>query len=309
MKNFLGLGLGLDLHIGADLNPLKQFAQQSGGQFQYAFASLQANSHDLLWMRESQEKVIKKLDDFFSLFPHLHGKFALHHTMLNMAGNLDDYPKDEIVNFTNRLTRLFKFRWINEDLGIWFLKGKKTPYPFPPFLTHKSLDLCVKNIKWYQDHLEAPLLVEYPGYSEGSSFPIGPLNQIDFFSEVIKKANAFWTLDTGHVLGSVYSTSKKLEVEIERLPLSLCREIHLSGSAIINNEFLDLHHGVLIPEQLELLRLLRHKVPNLFGVCYEDPKFTPNGELIPKALPLFTELSKEIKIWKQNSMNFCTTAV
>jgi uncharacterized protein (UPF0276 family) len=309
MKNFLGLGLGCDLHLESDLNSLKQFARHSGGQFQYAFASLQANSHDLLWKRESQEIMIRRLDDFFSLFPHLHGKFALHHTMLNMAANLEDYPKENIVAFTNRLARLFKFRWVNEDLGIWFLKGKRVPYPFPPFLNHKSLDLCVKNIKWYQDHLEVPLLVEYPGYSEGSSFSIGQLNQLDFFSEVIKKAEAYWTLDTGHVLGSIYSSSNKLEVEIEKLPLALCREIHLSGSSIVNNEFLDLHHGVLLPEQIELLRSLRYRLPNLWGVCYEDPKFTASGDLIPKALPLYTELLKEIKLWKQNSMNFSTTAV
>ena len=310
MKNFLGLGIGIDLQWGMNLSSLREFARHSGGHFQYSFVSLQANSHDLLWNKESQNNVIKHLDDFFSCFPHLYNKLALHHTMLNMAGNMKDYPRELIINFTNLLIKHFGFRWVNEDLGIWYLNGKKTAYPFPPFLNQQSRELCVENIKWYQDYLRAPLLVEFPGYSEGSSFAIGEMNQIDFFVEVVNKSNCFWTLDTGHLLGSLYSEGKNLEsLNLKDLPLSLCREIHLSGSAIVNGEFLDLHHGIIMPEQMQLLRLLRGKCENLWGVCYEDPKFTFDGQLLPKALPQFNELLKEINIWKQLYTTYSTIVV
>ena len=54
------------------------------------------------------------------------------------------------------------------------------------------------------------------------------------------------------------------------LPLSRCLELHLSGCEIRDGALLDLHHGILLDEQIELLDRLIDLCPNLVGVTYED---------------------------------------
>ena len=69
------------------------------------------------------------------------------------------------------------------------------------------------------------------------------------------------------------------------LPLANAFEIHLSGCSVVGDRFVDAHHGVLLDAQLELLRRLLPRCPNLRLVTYEDPRFTDAGELIPAARP------------------------
>ena len=60
---------------------------------------------------------------------------------------------------------------------------------------------------------------------------------------------------------------------------------------------MDYHHGVLMDEQLELLRRLLPLCPNLKAITYEDPKFDDAGELVPASLAGFQALRTLVAGW------------
>ncbi len=198
---------------------------------------------------------------------------GLHHTALNLAAS-SQHRREELLPFTNALIRRYQLRWVNEDLGFWSLRGRPLPYPLPPLLTDDGLAVCVRNCLECVEELEAPLLVEFPGFSEGWSVCKGDWDAYDFFREVVEQSGAACTLDTGHLLSWRLRQGHRgpaLLEGLERLPLEHCFEVHLSGVNIRGDAFYDTHDGRLIDEQLMLLQALQRLCPNLNLVTFEDP--------------------------------------
>jgi hypothetical protein len=86
---------------------------------------------------------------------------------------------------------------------------------------------------------------------------------------------------------------------IDALPLERCRELHLSGCQIVNGKFRDLHHGVLLDEQLELTEYLLARCPNLLGVSYEDPMYREDGQLVERSRRNYGRLSALVDAWRR----------
>jgi uncharacterized protein (UPF0276 family) len=151
----------------------------------------------------------------------------------------------------------------------------------------------VRNTAEVQARLPVPLLVEFPGFSEGNSLVLGTMHAYDFFRRVVEETGSPATLDVGHLLSYQWLRGRRREAmydELDRLPLDHCFEIHLSGCSIVGGRFHDAHHGVLLDEQLELLGRLGPRCSNLRAVTYEDPKFDGDGALIPEAVAGFEHL-------------------
>ena len=305
-----GFGLGMDLpweegnltqEASGRWGPsarLRNFLEASAMGFDYFFFSFQAKAFDLLFNDERIEEYFDVFDQIFALLPEGAPK-ALHHTFLNMATLEKDYPRERIAEITNLLVARYGLKWVNEDLGLWSLKGKMLPYPLPPVLNDLGLKACIENVSFYQERLSCPLFVEFPGFSEGSSFFIGKRNAFEFFGDVIRETGADCVLDTGHILSYQWwignGGERMLEGLDALLPFENCREIHLSGCSIVNGKFIDFHHGVIMDEQLVLLDFLIERCPNLIGVTYEDPILDLGGKLIAKALPNFERLRARMR--------------
>ncbi|WP_202804198.1 DUF692 family multinuclear iron-containing protein [Pleurocapsa sp. PCC 7319] len=277
---------------------LKHFFNLYRQDFNYIFLAFQPRGRSLL----HAEDYFAAYDQFFSTFEHGHQRVrALHHTLLNL-GSIEHYDKAQIVEFTNLLINRYQFMWIVEDLGIWSLHGKSLPYPLPPFLTQDGLNSCIENVKTYQNELHVPLCVEFPGFTEGNSFYIGDLDAFDFFAEVSRATGCPVTIDVGHILSYQWLHGRygKRQIEgLERLPLDHCFELHLSGCSIVNGKFRDLHNGILMDEQLEVLEYLLDNCPNLKAVTYEDPRFTRDGYIIPRAQKNYEILKMTVADWAE----------
>ena len=292
----VGLGVGLDMHLGApigfDTNGKPQprvhrFLNRHAADFATAFFSWQPRGRGRLDLQDyeaSFNALLKGAPDYQAL--------GLHHTRLNLAAPPDN-DQDELLAFTNALIRRFGFDWVNEDLGLWSVDGKPMPYPLPPYLTEAGLDQCVANCRFWQTHLEAPLLVEFPGFSDGISLSVGHIDAYDFFREVVIESGSPCTLDLGHLISWRWRLGHRGEglfADLDRLPLNHCFEVHMSGCLVSGERWVDAHHGVLRHEQLTLLERLLPRLPNLRVVTYEDPKFDEQGALPDKALPGFEAL-------------------
>lgn len=308
----IGLGVGLDMTWGNNngyvfneqsqswgVAPATQkFFEEYADEFSYSFSSLQP----MPGCGMSANQYLSAFRKFFDLSNRESLK-SLHHTFLNL-GTLETYCKRELFDFTNTLLDELNISWLNEDVGIWSIRGKSLPYPLPPILTKEGLAVTVKNVKEANSALIAPLLLEFPGFIEGSGFFIGKMNAYDFFYELINRTQNAMTLDTGHILGYQWLRGLRgddLFVDLDRLPLDHVFEIHLSGCGIINDKFHDFHHGVLLDEQIALLEILLKKCLNLKAITYEDPKFKTDGSLLPAAKNNFDRMVSLTSNWKSEN--------
>lgn len=223
----------------------------------------------------------------------------LHHTALNF-GAPRPYDRSAIYAFTNELHRHLGFGWVNEDIGIWSHNGLPMPYPLPPLLVAESIGPTADSLIEAKQALAPRLHLEFPGFSGEYSIVVGRMDAYDWFREVAERADVAVTLDIGHLLSYRWLLGHRGEAlygGLERLPLSHCREIHLSGCEVKQELFLDLHHGILMDEQIELLDRLIELCPNLQGVTYEDPALDAFGRLPPKAVANVDRLRDRVNRW------------
>jgi uncharacterized protein (UPF0276 family) len=299
----LGLGVGLDLRWGGDdgiaYDPLRgemisdkvvRFLEEHRSAFGHLFVSWQPKDRGKLAARN----YYAAYDDLFGRVGEHYAVRALHHTALNLAA-IEPYERSALLAMTNDLIGRYRLAWVNEDLGLWSLNGKPLPYPLAPFFTEAGLRAAIANTREVSARLDAPLLIEFPGFSQGTAFFIGELHAYDFFRAVAEEADVAVTLDTGHLLSYQWLLGKRSDElfgDLQRLPLARCFEIHLSGCAIREDRFFDLHRGPLLTEQLELLRRLLDVCPNARAVTYEDPTFDAEGKLSMECVPALDELHR-----------------
>jgi len=282
------LGVGMDLSWGSGFvhdpgrgdvasEGVVAFLRRHAADFGHLFVSWQPRDRGELDARD----YFPAFDDLFSRAGDGYPLRALHHTALNL-GALEAYDRGPLLDLTRALVERYRFAWVNEDVGLWSIHGKPLPYPLPPYLSRGGLEATIRNVREVSAALPVPLLAEFPGFSAGSALAVGDLHAYDFFRVLAEEADVPVTLDTGHLLSYQWLRGRRgpaLLEELERLPLGHCFEIHLSGCAIRGDRFLDLHHGILLGEQLELLRRLLDVCPNARAVTYEDPVFDAAGEL------------------------------
>lgn len=299
----LGLGVGVDLpwgskSIGFDSTtggPTSRLAAYLGHErYAYLMFSFQPRGHSSL-----------DVQTYLPAYERLRActrpgtPLVFHQTTLNF-GAAHDYDRSAIYAFTNALHRHLDFRWVVEDVGIWSQHGIPMPYPLPPFFTEQSLERTVQSLCEAKAALAPRLQLEFPGFTDGYTIVVGQMDAYDWFREAADRADVAVTLDVGHLLSYRWlqgHTGDALYGGLDRLPLDRCREIHLSGCAVRRGRFLDLHHGILLDEQLVLLDRLLGRCPNLEGVTYEDPAIDSKGNLPPKAVPNVTRLRERVDRW------------
>lgn len=302
-----GLGVGLDLPWGSPFGLVRDPVRGDGPSARTR-AYLEQGKGWTHFFASWQPRNRNRLDpkDYFKAFDAVFGLLdpgcirALHQTTFNLAGAAP-YDRARVVDFTNALIDRYDLQWVNEDLGIWSLGGCQLPYPLPPYPTDAGLDIAIANTRFVMDRLIAPLLVEFPGFSEGTNVLNGPWHAYDFFRELIDQTGTPVTLDTGHLLSYQWLRGKRGEAmfdELDRLPLDACFEIHMSGCQIVGDRFVDAHHGVLLDEQLRLLSILLEKCPNVRAITYEDPRFDADGALIKRAIPGWEALQQVVAQWQ-----------
>jgi uncharacterized protein (UPF0276 family) len=282
------IGFGFDPERGDVVEDrVVRFLCRHAGDFAHLFVSWQPRSRSRLDPRE----YFAAYDDLFSRIPPFAPR-ALHQTAFNL-GALEPYDRGLVADFTDALAERYGFAWVNEDLGLWSIRGRPLPYPLPPYLTPSGLRAAVHNVAEVQRRLSIPLLVEFPGFADGTSLTIGKMHAYDFFRCVVEESGSPATLDVGHLLSYQWLRGHRGEAlfaDLDRLPLDHCFEIHLSGCAMVDGRFLDAHHGVLLDEQLDLLLRLAPRCPHLRAVTYEDPRFDDEGTLLPETASSFARL-------------------
>jgi uncharacterized protein (UPF0276 family) len=300
----LGLGVGMDLPWGQAVGfdpaaegpsaKVRAFLERHRGEFAYLVFSFQPRDAGLI----TAERYVPAYERLLGLLP-AGLPVAFHQTTLNL-GAVGAYDRKPAYEFTNQLASRFGFRWVVEDIGIWSLAGIPMPYPLPPYLTDDALEAVVANVADAAARLRCPLHIEFPGFTDGMAVVAGRMDAYTWFRHLAERADAHVTIDVGHVLSYRWllgHRGRQLYDGLDRLPLAQCRELHLSGCTVHRDRFLDMHHGVLLDEQIELCELLLEGCPNLIAVTYEDPQYGPDGALIRKSLRNLERLRELVEQW------------
>lgn len=302
-----GLGAGLDL----PWDGLTGFGSSSQGDELVAGTRAFLQRHaagfsHLFFSWQPRDRAAPRLEDYapswdalFSLLPR-ETPCALHHTALNLA-SLMPCDRAPLLAFTTALCERYGLRWVNEDVGFWSLDGRAVPYPLPPLLTDDGLSATIANTRQCQRGLPVPLVLEFPGFSQGASVVVGDLHAYDFFRSLAEETEAPVTLDVGHLLSYQWwrgLRGEDLFTELERLPLEHCFELHLSGCEIVGERFIDAHHGALLEQQFRLTSVLMARCPNLRAITYEDARFDRRGVLTDSNQEAWERLQQLVVGWE-----------
>ncbi|MFE4670497.1 DUF692 family multinuclear iron-containing protein [Streptomyces sp. NPDC056716] len=299
-----GLGVGMDLPWGAPIgfdpadpgpnSRVRAFLARHAAEYAYFVFAFQPRGPVPLQASRYLEPYRRLVEQLPRDMP-----IGLHQTMLNL-GTVETYDREPIYEFTNELHRHFDFAWVVEDLGMWSLGGIPMPYPLPPYLIAENVPNVAANMAEANERLAPRLRVEFPGFTDGVTVAVGDIDAYEFFRRVAVAGGVEVTLDVGHLLSWRWWRGERgagLYGDLHLLPLEQCRELHLSGSAISRGRFLDLHHGVLLEEQLVLTELLLERCPNLEAVTYEDPNYDRDGVLVPKSTDGLLRLREMVDQW------------
>lgn len=292
-----GLGLGMDLPwrgpygiVGEAIAPRTlAFLERHGYRFASAFVSWQPRDRGV----PRPEHVFGPWDAFFAQVPH--AARCLHQTALNLAA--ERYDRAPVIALTNALIARYGFAWVNEDLGYWSADGWPLPYPQAPPLTDAAVAHCAAVCAEVDAALDAPLVVEFPGYE---AVPEGPLDAYDAFRRIVEASGCACNLDTGHLLTWRWLNGHRGDAllgDLDRLPLDRTVEIHCAGVAIHGDQLIDAHHGVLADVQLRLVEALMERCPGLRLVTYEDPRFDEDGGLPPRGEASLEALEALVSRW------------
>jgi uncharacterized protein len=302
-----GLGAGLDLPwdglTGFGSSPqgdalvagTRAFLERHVADFSHLFVSWQPRDR----AAPQLEDYVPSWDGLFALLPR-EMPCALHHTALNLA-SLMPCDRGALLAFTTELCERYGLQWVNEDVGFWSLDGRAVPYPLPPLLTDDGLSATITNTRECQRGLPVPLVLEFPGFSQGTSVVVGDLHAYDFFHALAEETEAPVTLDVGHLLSYQWwrgLRGEDLFADLERLPLEHCFELHLSGCEIVGETFIDAHHGSLLEEQVQLTGVLMGRCPNLRAITHEDPRFDRRGVLTDSNQRSWERLQQLVVGWE-----------
>ncbi len=302
-----GLGVGLDLPWDGKTGfgtsprgdvlaePVRTYFTRHAHAWSHAFVSWQPRDRAAPRLAD----YAPAWDDLFSTLPPEVPR-ALHHTALNLA-SLVPTDRQPLLDFTSELCERYQLKWVNEDVGFWSVDGRAVPYPLPPLLTDDGLAATIANTQACQRALPVPLVLEFPGFSDGASVVMGRLHAYDFFRRLAEGTDAPVTLDVGHLLSYQWWRGIRGEAlfdELERLPLSHCFELHLSGCELVGDRFIDAHHGSLLEEQYALTTRLMERCPNLRAITFEDPRLDERGELTERSARSWHRLQGLVAAWQ-----------
>ena len=300
----MGLGVGFDLPWGRpvgfqyETNQVGENTQKFLQRYQHFFHYLMYSFQPKGMCQLEVETYLPAYQNLISLMPR-DTPVVFHQTTLNL-GSLTPYDRTNVFSFTNSVASVLNVVWVVEDIGIWSMNGLPMPYPLPTPMTNSTVPLISGAICTAAESLQSPLSVEFPGFTDGASIILGDLDAYDWFRLVTADTGAQVTLDVAHLLSWRWLRGFRqndLYADLDHLPLELVRDLHLSGSAIAKGRFLDLHHGVLLDEQLRMTERLMELCPNLSGITYEDPKYVRDGEIFPPAEKNFLRLVELVDEW------------
>jgi hypothetical protein len=189
---------------------------------------------------------------------------------------------------------------VSEDVGLWPIQGKP-PNATGPRLNQEGLWAAIRHARVVRAGLEVPLLVDFPGFATSPGVHEGPIHAYDFFRSVAEEADVAVAFDTAKLLAYQWERDRRgadLFGELEKLPLSRCFEIQVSGRDGRSGRSFGGPSEALFEAQLGMLERLAPLCPNVRVIAYEGPLLDPTGEVANATIEGFARLREAVASWR-----------
>jgi uncharacterized protein (UPF0276 family) len=305
------LGIGVDLQWDQDPGLVKD--PDRGDVVSDAVVALleehAANARHLSICWQPRRRIHVEARDYFPAYDDLFGRIgdrfasrALRHTALSRRA-VEAYRRGELLEVTNALVDRYGFGWVSEDVGLWPIQGKP-PAATGPRLNQEGLWAAIRHARVVRAGLEVPLLVDFPGFATSTAVHEGPIHAYDFFRSVAEEADVAVAIDTAKLLAYQWQCDKRgadLFGELDKLPLSRCFEIHVSGRDGKSGRSFEGPSEALFDAQLGFLERLAPVCPNVRVIAYEGALFEPSGEIAKATIDGFVRLRGAVAAWRASS--------
>lgn len=144
-------------------------------------------------------------------------------------------------------TDLMDFQLMNDLLWRYespFLGMHALAYDNDVRVVDNLLDHMVSIFVEIKDKLNIPLIIENMDFSKAYTYETTILETVrpEFITELIDKTDLCMLLDTSHALVSAYQLGIDIYDYLERLPLEMIKEIHITGSFLSKADgYIDIH--------------------------------------------------------------------
>jgi len=206
---------------------------------------------------------------------------AMHGVSLSL-GSPEGLDADYLAEL-KALARRIDPLWVSDHLCWTRVGGFATHDLLPLPYTQEALDTCVANLKYAQDVLERPLLVENP--SSYVTFSKSTMSEWAFLAELSRETGCYLLLDVNNVwVSSANHGFDPLEF-LHGIPADRVRQIHLAGhSAGLEGMLIDTHDAPVCGAVWQLYA----RAVERFGAC---ATMIERDDAIPPLPELLAELA------------------
>lgn len=137
------------------------------------------------------------------------------------------------------LTKITKTPWVSDHLCWGRLPGAHFHDLLPLPYTKEVIDYVAERAKIVQDYLELPFALE--NLSSYVAFRQDQMNEWDFYSAVVEKADIYMMLDVNNIYVSSRNHGFDPLTYVNNIPLERVLQIHLAGHSDHGTHVIDTH--------------------------------------------------------------------
>lgn len=173
----------------------------------------------------------------------------VQHGVSLAIGSPDPLDFDYLKRLKN-LTKITKTPWVSDHLCWGRLPGAHFHDLLPLPYTKEVIDYVAERARIIQDYLELPFALEnlssYVGYKADE------MNEWDFYSAIVEKADIFMMLDVNNIYVSSRNHGFDPKEYWTNIPLERVLQIHLAGHSDYGDYLIDTHDNYVCDEVWKL---------------------------------------------------------
>lgn len=137
------------------------------------------------------------------------------------------------------LTKITRTPWVSDHLCWGRLPGAHYHDLLPLPYTQEVIDYVADRARIVQDYLELPFALE--NLSSYVAFQQDQMNEWDFYSAVVEKADIYMMLDVNNIYVSSRNHGFDPMTYVDHIPLERVLQIHLAGHTDYGTHVIDTH--------------------------------------------------------------------
>ncbi len=218
---------------------------------------------------------IENLERILEIYP------VVQHGVSLFIGSADPI-NFEYLKKLKKLARKTKTPWISDHLCWGKIEGSHYHDLLPLPYTKEVVDYVVERIKIVQDVLEVPFALE--NVSSYASFTEDEMEEWEFYSQVVERADIFMMLDINNLYVSSRNHGFDPKKYIKRIPIERVIQIHLAGHRDYGDFIIDTHDDYVCEEVWKLYAQIYPKTKGVSTLLEWDSNFVSFEQTWKEAL-------------------------